>query len=107
MLIQNFKPLPKLPMKARFDVVIPQYKNFTIYGLTWFSKNDKEWITFPSYKVENEDTFRYLQHCRFPERSDHDAMTKYLLPMLKELDKEYQAQPKPEQNQFSEEELPF
>ena len=80
--INNYKQIGKGCLKARFDVVVPQWQ-MTIKDCALFEKDHKQWIALPSRSYEGQDgSKKHFELVSFPREVKERFQTK-CLEMLK------------------------
>ncbi|MBS0655028.1 MAG: hypothetical protein JSR46_04565 [Verrucomicrobia bacterium] len=80
--IQNYKQIGKGCLKAKFDVMVPQW-HMTIKDCALFEKEGREWITLPSKSYEGKDGgTKHFELVSFPKDVKERFQTK-CLEMLK------------------------
>lgn len=93
MKIIQYKPVGKAPTLGFISVVVPEWNNLTIYNITHFSKDGREWISFPCKTYEKDGQTKYFSYLRL----EKDDMVKFQAQVFEAL-KVYQAngEPKPQ-----------
>jgi len=67
-----------------FSIIVPKWGNFYINNLKHFSKNNHDWIGFPSKEYGEDDEKKYFPFCGFTERSIKDKFEKIVIEALHE-----------------------
>jgi hypothetical protein len=81
MKILNYKLINKGTVIAAMDIEIPEW-GFTIKRCTEFNKEGKRWISFPSYKFNDEQGGTKYSPYVFMEKTRKERFDKGVLALL-------------------------
>lgn len=99
----KYKPVNKGVLLGYADIYVPKM-GLEIYGCSFFQKDGRRWINFPSKEYKNDlGETKYASIVRFREASHMEAFTE---ACKKAIEKKC-AEAQPVQQSQEEEELPF
>ena len=108
MKIDKYRSIAKGSLVAYFDLIIPQWGNLRIRGMSLFHKDGKRWISFPTQMVEENGQKKYYAHLYFEDKGLMQEFSKKVIKAIDDdaLEKSKQKVEQKEQ-QYQQEEIPF
>lgn len=84
--VSHLKGFARIKMKTQWGILV-------CTDLQVFSKGGKQWINFPSKKIEDPNGVKYIAYSRFENQEESDAFSKEVIEALKR----FAAQEKPKE----------
>ena len=82
--IKNFKRIDKGALQGSFSIYIPEWE-LTINDVTYFVKEGRRWISFPSREYEKDGEKKYWPFIKFPKER-MEAFTTAVIAQIDKLD---------------------